>query len=154
MSINRKLRDWFFASDSKRREFAVSALNFSEEHKNALVIIADADTDVILMAHKGLHIPMRFTGKDGKRQHIVASALNYRRMEREGSRDIDQFLLAVDSGLFNLAKALYDKRKAGVKGKILSWTFGHKDESGEEVASGDLASEKGILSPVQLIESE
>ncbi len=120
MSIPSKLKEFILRADKKRREFAVLASNFALENKNALVIIADPDTDVILISHGGVQVPVRFVEPGtGKRMHIVANALHY--LNRKTDKSLDQFLLAVDSGLYNLAAARYHKRRSSVAGKALAF---------------------------------
>lgn len=139
-SIATKLKELVFRADRKRREFAVLASNFAEENKHALVIIADPDTDVILISHGGVQVPVRFVEPGtGKSMRIVAGALHH--LNKKTDKALDQFLLAVDSGLYNLAKARYDRRRKSPIGKALAYVGVGKDAKFEE---------QGMPSPFQM----
>lgn len=136
-----KLSKLFWSADRKRREFAILAANFAIDNKQALVIIADPVTDVILISHGGEIVPTRFTKPEtGANMHIVQNVLHYQ--NKKTDKSIDQFLLAVDSALFNLAKARYTKRKNGMVGKALRYVGLSKDRPEFEP--------EGMKSPFQL----
>lgn len=124
--------------------FAKAAGEFAETYKDALVIIGDPQSDVIFMACGGIIAPVRILNKDGSRNHIVANALKHNR----GDADIDRFLLAVDGGMFQIARGLYDMRRRSVVGKVVGFVKGEEVpvESAVTLADGS------TLSPVQLIE--
>lgn len=109
VAFNSKLKELIFRSDRKRREFVVKATNFTHENKDALVIICDPQTDVMVVAQGSSIVASRFKTAEGKRMHIVADALHY--LNSKTDKSIDQFLLAVDSALFNLAQRRYNIRK-------------------------------------------
>lgn len=123
--MSNPIKKLLISAEAKRREFAVACGNFSEEYKDAFVLIADPHTDVIVMAHKGFMVPIRLKTKEGKRLHIVENALNYRKKENA----VDQLLLAIDGGLEAIAKSLYNKRKQGIVGKIKEAMYKKAEES-------------------------
>lgn len=117
-SLTSKFKKLFWSQDRKRREFSVQAANFALENRHALIIIADPDSDVIVISQNGNVVAHRFRNESGKRMHIVSNAIHY--LNKKTDKSIDQFLLAVDSGLYNLAKKRYDMRKRKPLGRALS----------------------------------
>lgn len=146
--MNGKLSKIFHSSNRKRREFAAAAANFGEAYPGAFVLIADPDTDVIIMQYRGIQVPVRYVHPvTGKRMNIVRNALMYRKVQKS----IDQFLLAVDSGLFNIAKAVYNKRKTGLVGSVLHSVGIGKEERFEKDETGGVPSP---LAPLNVAEEE
>lgn len=133
-------------ADAKMDAFARKAKSFSDENEESLIIIGDPSTDVIFMAHRGVIAPIRVINKDGSANSIVANALRHRR--KDG--DIDRFLLAVDGGLFAIAKALYDIHRNSIKGKVLSLVQEDIPPARSEVVLSDGSK----LSPMQLIDAK
>lgn len=124
-------------------KFSQAAKAFADEHPNVFILLADPTTDVIFMALEGVVAPVRVVNKDGSPNYIVANALNHRR----GGADIDRFLLAVDGGVFNIAKALYNMRRASLRGKVIDFMRGTPPMPAEsKVALADGSK----LSPIQV----
>ena len=98
----KRIRRLFRTAEGRKKDFARAAARFIEDNPDAFVLLADADTDVMIGAYKGFMAPVRMKQPDGKRMHIVANALKYSRVEKS----VDQFLLVVDSMLVNIAKSL------------------------------------------------
>lgn len=137
-----KLKELLFRSDRKRREFVVAANNFAQGHKDALIIMADPHTELIVVMQGGAYHAMRFTEPGtGKPMHIVSKAVHYQNSKTD--KAIDQFLLAVDSGLFKLAEKRYNIRKR----KPLSGLLHH-------VGIGkrpEFEKDGGVVAPYQLL---
>lgn len=124
-------------------KFSAAAKAFVDEHPDVFVLLADPKTDVIFMAHQGVIAPARILNKDGSRNNIVANALKH----THSDADIDRLLLAVDGGVFAIAKALYDMRRASLKGKVVDFVTGTApapEESKVKLADG------AVLSPIQV----
>ena len=105
--LAKKMQRLFWSSDRKRREFAAAVANFSSEYSDVLIIMADPETDVIFMSHKGFAVPIQMKKQNGDRMHIVRNALAYSKFEKS----VDQLLLAVDSGLAAIAKSLHNRKR-------------------------------------------
>lgn len=105
-------------------------------------MLADPDTDVMLMAYRGIHIPVRMTKPDGSRMHIVSDALKYEK-SKDGTRAVDQFLLVVDSALVNISETLYTRRRkaSGAVRTALEYVG---------LAQPQVETHEGIKSPIQV----
>lgn len=124
-------------------KFSAAAKNFADEYPESFVLLADPGTDVIFMTYGGIVAPVRVLNKDGSRNHIVVNALKHTR----GDADIDRFLLAVDGGLFAIAKALYNNRRASLVGKVIDFVAGTPPMPNESKVS---LADGSVLSPVQV----
>lgn len=135
------------ANHDALREFADMAKGFVDDNPEALVLIADPKTDLIFMSYQGITAPIRIVNRDGSRNYIVRNALRH----QMGQVDIDRFLLAVDGGLYNIAKVLHSKQRETIKGKILEWTG-----AGEAppVESNVKLTDGSTLAPIQLVDKE
>lgn len=124
--------------------FAKKAQTFAEANPDVLILLGDPFTDAIFMSYKGVAAPVRVMNRDGSRNYIVRNAL------RHGSNDadIDRFLLAVDGGMYTIAKVLHSKQKATLKGKVL--TLVGKDHP--PVSSAVELTDGSKLSPFQLVD--
>lgn len=124
--------------------FAAKAQAFAEANPDVLVILGDPATDAIFMTYKGIAAPIRILNKDGSRNYIVRNAL------RHGAKDadIDRMLLAVDGGLYTIAKVLHSNQKAKLTGKVLSWV----GELPPPVKSAVELADGSQLSPIQLVD--
>lgn len=109
---------WEKRARRARDKFAQTAADFASEHPDAFIMLCDPQSDVMLMAYRNILVPMRYTDpKTGLPMHIVENALNYSQ-GKEGERAVDQFLLAVDSGIVNIANGLYSRRRKSVPRKV------------------------------------
>lgn len=109
---------WEKRAKKKRQAFADAAATFAHEHKDAFIMLCDPATDVMLMGYRNIVVPMRYTDpKTGLGLHIVADALAYSK-GKGGDKAVDQFLLAVDSGVVQIANELYNRRRASVSEKV------------------------------------
>lgn len=131
------------ATAAQLQSFVDKAKAFVDENPDALVIIGDTKTDAIFMAYRGIAAPVRILNKDGSRNFIVANALRHEKKQV----DIDRFLLAVDGGLFTIAKGLYDKRRSSLAGKVVDFVKGTPPPP---VASAVSLTDSSVLSPVQV----
>ena len=125
---------------AKLEDFALDAKAFADAHPECLIVLADPKTDIIFMAHKGFVAPVRMLNKDGSRNFIVRNALKHDR----GNADIDRLLLAIDGGIFAIAKSLYNKSR-GLKNFI--WKDSKPVESDVTLSDGS------TLSPIQVVDS-
>lgn len=136
--FNRKQDRKQIASDLE--QFAKSAADFGLDHKDALVIVCDPNTDLIFMAYNGFCAPVRIANRDGSINRVVYNALKHTR----GQADIDRFLLAVDGGLFQIANSVYNNRKA--LAKMADWMTNEKGPAESKVKLTD----GSVLSPIQV----
>lgn len=90
----------FRTAERRKTDFAKAAARFIEANPDTFVLLADADTDLMVGAYKNVMVPVRMKQADGKRMHIVSNALQYSRVEKS----VDQFLLIVDSMLVKIAE--------------------------------------------------
>lgn len=133
---------WAKRAAKKRTAFAYAAQEFAHKYKDSFVMLADPDTDVILMAYQNILVPMRYTNpKDGSRMRIVANALSYSQ-GAEGERSVDQYLLAVDSGIVAIANELYNRRRKSLLGKATDAVLGVKPKTIEPKANPFSAKEQ------------
>lgn len=124
--------------------FAKKAKDFTDDNPGAFAILCDPETDVIFMAHQGIVAPVRLLDTQGNPVRIVSNALKHSR----GDADVDRFLLAVDGGLFAIAKGLYDKRRASLRGKVLAIVSEDKPPTESKVSLTD----GSRISPIQLVD--
>lgn len=143
--INSALKKLFYSADKRRREFAVRAANFALENPQALLIMCDPDTDLITVLHGKDYVAIRIKDPtNGKRPNVVGNAMHY--LNNRTNKALDQFLLAVDSAMFNLAQARYNRRKQGLRGKVLKYTgIG---------ARPDLERSGSTVAPFQVVDEE
>lgn len=87
--------------------FVTKAIQFLQErgNKNYLIMIADPETDVMVVANAGKCITSRIARESGNNMHLVRDVLKYNKV----NRSIDQFLLFMDGAIYNLAKSLDPK---------------------------------------------
>lgn len=126
-------------------QFSKEAKEFADKHPNTLLVMGDINTDVLFATYKGVVTTARILNQDGYGNKIVANAMKHTR----GDADIDRFLLAVDGLVFNLAKALYDKRRSSLVGKVVDFVKGPQPAP---TASAVNLTDGSKLSPVQVIE--
>ncbi len=133
-NLLKRAKRLFYSAERKKREFALAAQRFASEYPDSFVLLADPDTDLLFASYRGIAAPVRMSQPDGSRMHIVSNALNYSKVEKS----VDQFLLVVDSQLFNISKELDTKRR-----KVL------KPEEVDAIAYGPEEEREPVKSPIQ-----
>ena len=111
--------------ERKKREFIVRALEFADNRKGAMVIIADESTDLLVVSYKKKYIATQIKSEDGKKLSVVKKLLKRSRMTIF-DKNMNTFLLALDGAIFNLSKAKvnksklknYEKSEEGEKSKV------------------------------------
>lgn len=134
------------AADASLKAFAEAAAAFAVDHPDAFILMGDPATDTIFMAYQGIIAPARIMNRDGSRNFIVRNMLRH----GKNDADIDRFLMAVDGGVYNIAKALYSQKRKKFAGKMLSWVMGDVQpaESALTLADGS------VLSPLQVVDKD
>lgn len=98
-TLTRKIKSLFMRSEAKRRHYAVRAASFIHDNKESLVIIADLDTDTIVVGYQDLIVPGRF-GKEGENRKVVKKALKFPKNQAA----IDQFLYGLGDSIMSIAR--------------------------------------------------
>ena len=115
----KKVETEFHAGNRTRRKLKVATTDFMEKNNDNIVIVADVKTDVIAVGYKGVFSAMNFRAEGtGKKLHVIANFIeDLKKGGAKTDRSIDQFLLAIDAGLFQIGVKLREEAEA--KKKIL-----------------------------------
>lgn len=128
-----RIKRLFRNAEQRKTAFGRAAARFIEENPGSFVLLADPDTDVMIGAYKNSFVPIRMVQADGTRLHIVANALAY--SKKDGVKNVDQFLLCVDSMLVNIAKMNDTKRRADLHEIPMDFVIGESEKTPEGIKS-------------------
>ena len=91
--------------DRKRRYFVYQAQQFADRNPNALIILGDPETDVLVSFYKGKVVAAQIKNDEGKQMQVIKKMLQPTN-KKDNERAINTFLLFVDGALYNLGMAL------------------------------------------------
>lgn len=89
-------------SESLKKEIT----EFLYVHKNLLVVIADPDSDTVVVAHKEHLEAYRLIDGNGYSSNAVSDMLKYNKEEKGVKNSINSFLLLIDGAIHDIAKRL------------------------------------------------
>jgi len=84
----------------------VDITEFLDAHKNLIVVVADPDSDTVVVAHKEHLEAHRLTDGNGNSSNAVSDMLNYNKDDKNIKSSINSFLLLIDGAIHDIAKRL------------------------------------------------
>ena len=95
-------------TNKKRREFSARVMEFQQtQDKNALMIVVDPETDVMVVSYKDYFVSATMRSQaTGKHLNILKGIF-----DKKSNKLMDQFLLFLDGALFNIADQISKREK-------------------------------------------
>jgi hypothetical protein len=87
-------------------KFKKDITEFLDDHKEFVVIIADKETDTIVVGYQEHLESNRIVDQGGSTAHIVSDMLKYNKDDSKIKDSINQFLLLIDGAIHDIAKRL------------------------------------------------